>query len=103
MAATNGFFGQIQGPFTKNKEVFTKIQSQCLNPINYISKIGIHFVGNSDLDLEGKRQGKYFVKINNIQFQLGKTRMLELEDVKITSIKFTQNVSDKVYIDYQYK
>jgi hypothetical protein len=55
MAATNGFFGQIQGPFTKNEEVFTKIQSECLNPINYISKIGIHFVGNSDLDLEGKR------------------------------------------------
>ena len=29
--------------------------------------------------------------------------MLELEDVKITSIKFTQNVSNKIYIDYQYK
>lgn len=103
MAATNGFFGQIQGPFLKNEEVFTKIQSECLNPINYISKIGIHFVGNSDLDLEGKRQGKYFVKINDIQFQLGKTRMLELEDVEVTSIKFSQDVSDKIYIDYQYK
>lgn len=29
--------------------------------------------------------------------------MLELEDVEITSIKFTQDVSDKTYIDYQYK
>lgn len=103
MAATNGFFGQIQGPFTQNEEVFTKIQSQCLNPISYISKIGVHFVGNSDLDLKGKKQGKYFVKMNDIQFQLGKTRMLELEDVEITSIKFTQDVNEKIYIDYQYK
>jgi hypothetical protein len=28
--------------------------------------------------------------------------MLELEDVKITSIKFKENINDKIYIDYQY-
>ena len=95
MAATNGFFGQTQGPFAQNEEIFTKIQSQCLNQINYISKLGIHFVGDFNL--------KYIIKINNIQFQLGKTNMLELEDVKVTSIKFSQDMDEKIYIDYQYK
>jgi len=36
-------------------------------------------------------------------FQIGKTRMLELEDVRITSIKFKQNMNDSIYLDYQYK
>ena len=29
MAATNGFFGNIQGPFAADEELFTKIQSEC--------------------------------------------------------------------------
>lgn len=33
---------------------------------------------------------------------MGKTRMLELEDVAITSIKFKEDIDDKIYIDYQY-
>jgi len=55
MAATNGFFGNIQGPFTANEELFTKIQADCKNPINYISKIGIHCFDRFDLDLAGER------------------------------------------------
>lgn len=55
MAAINGFFGNIQGPFAANEELFTKIQSECKDPIEYISKIGITYVGNFDLDLTGAR------------------------------------------------
>ena len=95
---TNGFFGMIEGPFASNEEIFTKIQEQCLYPIKYISKIGIVYTGN----LNSVQYPRFSVKINDIQFQIGKTKMLELEDVRITSIKFTENINDKVYIDYQY-
>ena len=102
MAAINGFFGSLQGPFQANEELFTKIQMDCKNTIRYISKIGIHYIGNTDLDIQGLRNEQVFVRINGINFQIGKTRMLELEDVQITSIQFTQNVNDSFFIDYQY-
>ena len=102
MAATNGFFGNIQGPFAANEELFTKIQSECKDTIEYISKLGIHYVGNFDLDLSGTRQKQIFVRINGIEFQIGITRMLELEDVAITSIQFVEDTNELVYIDYQY-
>ena len=104
MAAINGFFGNLQGPFLANQELFTKIQEECVNQINYLSKLGIHYVGDFDLDLEGQRQGfQIFIKINGISFQLGKTRMLELEDVQIISLQFEQDMPEWCYIDYQYK
>ena len=104
MAAVNGFFGNLQGPFLANEELFTKIQEECSSQINYLSKLGIHYVGDFDLDLEGKRQNQQiFIRINDIEFQLGKTRMLELEDVQITSIQFQQDMNQMCYIDYQYK
>lgn len=102
MAATNGFFGNLQGPFAADEELFTKIQSECKDTIEYISKLGIHYVGNFDLDLFGKKWNQLFVRINNIEFQIGQTRILELEDVKVTSIQFVTDVDDLVYIDYQY-
>jgi len=78
MAATNEFFGNIQGPFTADEELFTKIQSECKDTIKYISKLGITYVGNFDLDLSGARWKQMFVRINGIEFQIGITRMLEL-------------------------
>ena len=102
MAATNGFFGNLQGPFAADEELFTKIQSECKDTIEYISKLGIHYVGNFDLDLIGKRWKQTFVRINGIEFQIGITRMLELQDVKVTSIQFVENTDDLIYIDYQY-
>lgn len=90
MAATNGFFGQIQGPFQANTNVFEAIKAQCKNTIRYITKIGIHYPGNFNFDLnkvfwppstESNRDTYAHVKINGIDFQIGKIRMLELEDV----------------------
>lgn len=104
MAATNGFFGQLQGPFNANEELFSQIQEECSKPVNYITKLGIQYVGNFDLDLEGNREGQQlFVEINGLEFQLGKTRMLELQDVQINSIKFKQDMNKNCFIDYQYK
>lgn len=102
MAATNGFFGNIQGPFAADEELFTKIQSECKDTIEYISKLGITYVGNFDLDLFGTRWKQTFVRINGIEFQIGITRMLELQNVKITSIQFVEDTDDLIYIDYQY-
>ena len=39
MAAVNGFFGNLQGPFLANEELFTKIQEECSSQINYIDVI----------------------------------------------------------------
>ena len=94
----NGFFGMIEGPFAADEEIFTKIQEQCKYPIKYINKIGIVYTGS----LGSIKFPGISVILNNIQFQIGQTRTLELEDVEITSIKFKDDIGDKAYIDYQY-
>ena len=100
---TNGFFGHISGPFAVDEQVITKIQEQCLYQIDYISKIGIIYNGDLNLDVNNTIFPKIIVIINDIQFQIGKTKILELEDTKINSIKFKENTNDKIYIDYQYQ
>lgn len=115
MTAINGFFGQIQGPFQAGANVFEAIQAQCKNTIRYITKIGIHYPGSFDFDLNREFWPpsnpdnyahvaiKENINDNPIIFQIGKTRMLELEDVHIVSIKFLEPTDSNVYIDYQYK
>ena len=100
---TNGYFGVIQGPFIANEEILTKIQEQCLYQIDYISKIGIIYNGDLNLDVNNTVSPKIIVIINDIQFQIGKTKILELEDTEINLIKFKENTDDKIYIDYQYQ
>ena len=104
----NGYFGNISGPFAADEEIITKIQRECNKQIQYLSKIGIHCVGDFDFDIsnsENPYQRPIYVIFNqnqeDLKFQIGKTRMLELQDVKITSIKFSQNVDDRFFIDYQ--
>ena len=63
---TNGFFGAIQGPFQAEEEILIKMQEQCNNTINYISKLGIHCIGNYNLDLEGHLENrKILIEIKN--------------------------------------
>lgn len=101
MAQTNGFFGHLQSPFTKNDNLWPKIQQQCKNKVNYLSKLGIIYAGHHDLNIEVEQ---IFVEIDGKTFQLGKTGMLEFEDVQIKqSIRFPQEINDdRMYIDYQY-
>ena len=94
----NGFFGMIEGPFAANEEIFTKIQEQCRYPIKYINKIGIVYTGS----IGSIKFPQIFIILNNIQFQIGNAKKLELEDVEITSIKFREDINDKIYINYQY-
>lgn len=128
MGHDNGFFGSLQGPFKgykyeKNEQtgeetvvqqaeqLIDKIRQQCLDDsFHYISKLGIYSVRNFDLDITGTYYPQTIVIIKestnpnkNIEFILGKTGMLQLEDCKIVSIKFKEDTDDKVYIDYQYE
>lgn len=109
----NGF-NSISGPFTKNTNILTTLPES----IQYISKLGIQYVGNFDLDLKETnaysdiiqiRIGQIFTNSQTQQettqeetIQLGKTRMLELQDVKIISIEFEQDMDDRTFINYQY-
>lgn len=98
----NGFFGQIQGPFESNQNLMLLIKQQCNakqgNDDNiYISKLGIYyptFSENTNIPI---------VSINEKDFAIGKSGVLELEDVQITSLKTLQNVNNTFFIDYQYQ
>ena len=100
MAANN--FGQISGPFQAGQEVLLKIQEQEEVDISSLVKVGISYIGNFDLDIYGNYIPQQHIKINDIDFQLGKTKMLELEDCQITSIVFQNGADDRWYIDYEY-
>ena len=99
----NGFYGHLSGPFKKDVQIFNILNQQSGRKINYISKLGIHYVYNFDLDIQGQWYSQIIIKINNINFTIGKTGILELEDCQITSIQFLNDTNDNVYIDYQYK
>ena len=100
MAAKN--FGQINGPFLTGQEILLKIQEQEEADISFLVKIGISYIGNFDLDIYGHYIPQQHIKINDIDYQIGKTRMLELEDVQITSLQFEQDMPEWCYIDYEY-
>ena len=99
----NGFYGHLSGPFKKNIQIFNILNQQSGRTINYISKLGIHCVYNFDLDIQGQWYPQINVRINNKEFTIGKTGVLEFEDCQITSIQFLTDMNDNVYIDYQYK
>lgn len=92
--------GTLQGPFQKNQELFSIINRQHSGNVEYITRLGIYLRNNYDINI---LETPIIVSINKKDFQLGKTRALELKDVKITSIYFKQPVNDKMYIDYFYK
>lgn len=100
MAAKN--FGHISGPFQANENILLKIQQQEETDIDFLIKLGVHYIGNFDLDILGKYVPEQHVLINNIDFQIGKTRMLELQDCQITSIIFLEDKDDRYFIDYEY-
>ena len=99
----NGFYGHLSGPFKKDVQIFNILNQQSGRRINYISKLGIHCVYNFNLDIQGQWYPQIIVKINNIDFTIGRTGILELEDCQIISIQFLNDTNDNIYIDYQYK
>lgn len=105
MSGTNGFFGMIQGPFSAEEEIVDLIQKDCAYPINYISKIGIHYTGEFCMDIgeNGEPINPFFIILNNNDFMIGRSGHLQFEDVEITSIKVREDIGDSLSIDYQYQ
>ena len=105
MAKINGFFGMIQGPFLAQQQIINKIQKDCVNDINYITKIGIRFSGElvNNYQSNSFLTAPFSVYLNGIQFIIGRAKQIELQDVQITSIKFSHNIQEDVVIDYQYQ
>lgn len=92
MAKTNGGQGQLIGPFVANTELLYLVKADAkVSAISHLSKVGICCE-------EGN-----FVKINGVDFEIGKRGVLEFEDVKITSLKFSQDVNERAVIDYYYE
>lgn len=90
----NGYQGQILAfnrpdkIFKKNEELFTIIKQQSCIPIDYIQSIGIQAKDGTELFL------------NNQLVQIGQYEVLQLNNVKITSIKFNQDTDSSTKIDY---
>lgn len=112
MDSHNGFFGHIQGPFDANINIISLMQNNCNKTINYISKLGICYNQNYFLAVSAPNTESWsiplIVKITDDrgvarEFQIGKTGILELEDVKISSITFTTDTPSNIFIDYQYE
>ena len=88
--AINGYYDQLVGPFFKNQEIVNIIKEQsCLShKLYYIQALGI----------QGPEHTK--VNINGKPFIIGKTKILELRNVEITSIIFPEDTDNNVCLDY---
>lgn len=90
----NGYQGQIRAIdqqnhiFLANQQLLNIIQQNTRSPINYIKRLGI-------FAKEGTK-----LKINDIQIEIGKTNIYEIDQMEITSIKFKENTSNEVILDF---
>lgn len=83
----NDKFIQIRGPFTAGQDLISYIKTQYGSNFNYIKKIGI------------QTKVKNEVTINNVDFEIGKTGILEFENVQINSLSFKQDELSSTLID----
>lgn len=92
--ALNGYQGQIRAnqqqgqKFIAGQEIITLIQQTTAFPIRYIQRIGI------------QAPEKTKISINNKEIEIGKTGIYEVNNVEITSLKFIQDSSKNVIIDF---
>lgn len=85
---SNGFQGQLVGPFEAGDGLFKYIQEQASVDFDFVSHLGIQTkVGSS-------------VFINGEEFEIGKTGIYEIWDARITSISFAQDVDKNTIVDY---
>lgn len=82
----NDKFVQIHGPFAINEEL-TDIIKKNYPDFLYIEKLGIQSTPD------------HFCSINRKDFEIGKTGILELNNVNINSLFFKQNEPDTTIID----
>lgn len=87
---TNGYSGQIRGPFIANQELFEKIKEDCVNNVDYISHIGVQAYPGT------------IIIINDKEIEIGRMKIYEAssDETEITSIKFKNNTDEDTIIDY---
>lgn len=87
---TNGYTGQIKGPFTANRELFDMIKEQSIDSVDYIAHIGIQATPGT------------LVTINGVDIEISRTKIYEAssDNTKITSILFKSGADEDTIIDY---
>lgn len=83
----NDKFIQIRGPFSAGQDLISYIKTEYKTNFNYIKKIGI------------QTKVKNKITINNEDFEIGKTGILEFDNVQITSLSFKQDELSSTLID----
>lgn len=90
----NGYQGQIRardqenGKFIHNQQLFTLIRENSSFEIGSLQRIGIF-----------APEGTTFL-INGKQIKIGKTKIYEADEVKITSLQVLEDSSNEVIIDF---
>ena len=86
---TNGYTGQIKGPFT-DRELFDIIIEQSVFDVDYISHIGIQATPGT------------VVTINGVDIEISRTKIYEVssDEMKVTSIIFKNGADEDTIIDY---
>ena len=86
------YIGQITGYFNPSSNIMNFIRGDGeKHSFEYVSKLGIQ-----------APEGTIF-KINNKEFEIGPSGILEFDDVKITSIISPKALGSDVIIDYEYR
>lgn len=87
---TNGYTGQIKGPFIADRELFDIIIEQSVLDVDYISHIGIQATPGT------------VVTINGVDIEISRTKIYEAssDEMKITSIIFKNGADEDTIIDY---
>lgn len=83
---TNDKFVQVHGPFSKNEEIIDIIKKNVPSFLS-IKKLGIQSIST------------HKCKINGQDFEIGKTEILEFNEVEIKSIYFEQDEPKSTLID----
>ena len=90
----NGYQGQIRAcdqqnqKFLANQQLFQIIQEDSRAEISYVKRLGISAKAGTKL------------RINNIQIEVGKTNIYEVDQVEITSIQFQEDTTNDVILDF---
>lgn len=106
----NTYQGQLKasstpdGIFTSNTDYFNLLNEMTQGTLSYITRIGIYW---DKILLKYPNQNPCVLlraknSPDNVweSFELGTTGVLEIRDVQINGIKFTQNSTPSCFIDY---
>lgn len=85
---TNGYMGQLVGPFKAKEELFDKIQEDAYVKVEFVNQIGIQVEKDT------------IVYINKKPVQVGRTGIYEIGNTEITSIYFEADTDKYAIIDY---